>query len=114
MYTWTKAPAKKIIQHTQSINETDIQLAIDSERSFARPTERKEPPSNVQSLPSVRKDAVRSIPRRAEEKDDDKMDVDEKDNLSISNEVSTFVSAGSERNKVLEPDRKRVTIEINL
>ena len=42
------------------------------------------------------------------------MDVDEKDNLSISNEVSTFVSADSERNKVLEPDRKRVTIEINL
>ena len=57
---------------------------------------------------------VRSITRRVEEKDDDEMDVDEKDNLSISNEVSTFVSAGSERNKVLEPDRKRVTIEINL
>lgn len=105
---------------TQSINETDVQLAIDRERSFARPVERKEPPSNVQSLPSVRKDAVRSRPRRVEEQkrddhDDQEMDVDENDNLSVSNEVSKFVSGEvSERNNVLEPDRKRVTIEIKL
>ena len=43
------------------------------------------------------------------------MDVDENDNLSVSNEVSKFVSGEvSERNNVLEPDRKRVTIEIKL